>query len=86
MTPACFSAEARAMLLAIKGVGPTVLDRLESLDITTLEALATQDAEDICRRIAAMLGASCWANSPMARSAIVRAIETARAQSRGSRD
>src|SRR3546814_4973306 len=77
-SPARFSAEDRAVLLAVKGVGPKVLERLEKLGIASMEALACQGADEVCRRIAAMLGASCWSNSPMARGAIERAIDAAR--------
>lgn len=76
-SPARFSADDRAVLLAVKGVGPTVLERLETLGIASMEALASQSADDVCRRVAAMLGASCWSNSPMARGAIERAIGAA---------
>src|SRR3546814_15140050 len=76
-SPARFSAEDRAVLLAVKGVGPTVLERLETLGIASMEALACQGADEVCRRIAAMLGASCWSHSPMARGAIERAIDAA---------
>ncbi|EQB17777.1 hypothetical protein RLDS_03645, partial [Sphingobium lactosutens DS20] len=55
-SPARFSAEDRAVLLAVKGVGPTVLERLETLGIASMEALACQGADEVCRRIAAMLG------------------------------
>ena len=43
-SPARFSAEDRAVLLAVKGVGPTVLERLETLGIASMEALACQGA------------------------------------------
>src|SRR3546814_16800354 len=77
-SPARFSAEDRAVLLAVKGVGPTVLERLETLGIASMAALACQGADEVCRRIAAMLGASCWSNSPMARGANDRGIDAAK--------
>src|SRR3546814_2463098 len=42
-SPARFSAEDRAVLLAVKGVGPTVLERLETLGIASMEALARSE-------------------------------------------
>ncbi len=73
-----FSAEARATLLAVKGVGPTVVDRLEQIGIDSLAALAEARPEDILSQVSAMLGATCWRNSPQARSAITGAIEAAK--------
>lgn len=39
-----FSPEERAALLKVKGVGPTVVARLEQLGITSLAQLAAADA------------------------------------------
>ena len=69
----------RATLLAVKGVGPTVIERLETIGITSLAELARQDVDGICTQVSLMLGSTCWRNSPMARAAIAGAI--ARAQS-----
>ena len=73
-----FPADERATLLAVKGVGPTVVDRLEQIGIDSLAALAAAKPEDIVAQVAAMLGASCWKNSPQARRAIVDAVAAAR--------
>ena len=72
-----FSADERALLLAVKGVGPTVIDRLEQIGFDSLETLAKTDVDGIVKQIAAMLGASCWKNSPQARAAIAGAIAAA---------
>jgi len=69
-----FSHQERAALLRVKGVGPTVVDRLEQMGIHDLESLAKQDAEVICQEAAALVGSSCWKNSPQARRAIEAAI------------
>ena len=69
----------RAALLAVKGVGPTVIERLETIGITSFAELARQDVDGICTQVSLMLGSTCWRNSPMARAAIAGAI--ARAQS-----
>ncbi len=74
-----FSAEERARLLAVKGVGATVVARLEQLGFQSLAQLAEADTGDIVTQAAAMLGSSCWRNSPQARAAISGAIDAARA-------
>ena len=74
-----FAADERAVLLAVKGVGPTVVQRLEQVGIEDLAALARQDAGAVCAAASAMLGSTCWRNSPQARGAIAAAIAAARA-------
>lgn len=74
-----FPAHERARLLAVKGVGPTVIDRLEQIGVDSLQALAQSRVDDIVKDVAAMLGASCWKNSPQARAAIADAIACASA-------
>lgn len=70
-------AEHHAML-ALKGVGPSVIQRLEQLGFHSLQPLAAADSADICRQIAGMLRASCWQNSPQARASIDAIIQLAR--------
>ena len=72
-----FSLEDRALLLAVKGVGPTVIDRLEQIGFDSLETLAGTDVDGIVKQVAAMLGTTCWKNSPQARAAIAGAIAAA---------
>jgi hypothetical protein len=72
-----FSAGERAVLLAVRGVGPTVIGRLEQIGIDSLDGLARMQVDDIVRQIAAMLGTTCWRNSPQARAAIAAAIAAA---------
>lgn len=72
-----FSADERATMLALQGVGPTVVVRLEELGLTSLAALAGNDPAAITRAVAEMLRARCWANSPMARSAISAVVALA---------
>ncbi|MCC7248053.1 MAG: helix-hairpin-helix domain-containing protein [Lysobacter sp.] len=72
-----FPAEERERLLAVKGVGPTVVERLEQIGFDSLAALAQARTEDVVKHVAAMLGASCWQNSPQARAAIAGAIACA---------
>jgi predicted RecB family nuclease len=74
-----FCAEERTLLLAVKGVGPTVIGRLEQLGYHTLAGLAEADTTEIVQLVASMLGSTCWQNSPQACSAIDGAIALARA-------
>ena len=78
--PHGFSDEERAVLLAVKGVGATVVARLEQLGFQSLEQLAQAEPMDIVSQASAMLGSSCWRNSPQARAAISGAIEAAKKQ------
>lgn len=78
-TAPAFSASEREALLAVKGVGPTVIARLEQMGIATLRQLAGRKAEDICAEASAIVGSTCWKNSPQARQAISAAIEAAKA-------
>ena len=64
-------------LLAVRGVGPTVIARLEQMGFESLAHLAGANAADILSRGAALTGSSCWKNSPQARAAIGAAIAAA---------
>ncbi|UTV30740.1 hypothetical protein [Photobacterium atrarenae] len=74
-----FSDSEREALLAVKGVGPTVLKRFEEIGIDTLSDLATYQADDIAEMVASMLRTTCWKNSPQAKAAITAAIARAKA-------
>lgn len=73
-----FQPSERQILLKTKGVGPTVLARLEQMGIASLAQLAAADASDILARGARLTGSTCWKNSPQARAAIAAAITAAR--------
>jgi predicted flap endonuclease-1-like 5' DNA nuclease len=73
-----FSEAEKLALLSLKGVGPTVIKRLEEIGIDSLAQLATYRAEDIAEMVASMLRTTCWKNSAQARAALNAAI--ARAQ------
>ena len=75
-----FSMEEKQQLLSVKGVGPTVVSRLEQMGFATLAQLAEANALDIVTQASAIVGSTCWKNSPQARAAIQAAI--ALAQSR----
>jgi len=74
-----FSLEERTALLALKGVGPTVITRLEQLGIDSLEVLGKSNVSDILAQASAAVGSTCWKNSPQARAAITAAVALARA-------
>lgn len=72
-----FSPEERTALLALKGVGPTVITRLEQMGIDSLAELSQSDVSDILAQASAALGSTCWKNSPQARAAITAAVALA---------
>ncbi|TNG94525.1 helix-hairpin-helix domain-containing protein [Pasteurellaceae bacterium USgator11] len=76
-----FTPTERDQLLALKGVGSTVIQRLEQLGIDSFEQLAKERSEEICRQVAEALGSSCWKNSPQAKAAIDAAIALAKHKS-----
>lgn len=65
-------------LLAVKGVGPTVISRLEQMGFSTLAQLSEASYEDILIAGAALTGSSCWKNSPQAKKAVEGAIAAAK--------
>ena len=79
-----FAPSERQALLAVKGVGPTVIARLEQMGIESLAHLARANAADVLARGAALAGSSCW-NSPQARTAIHGAIAAAQKATRQPR-
>ena len=74
-----FSQEERTALLTLKGVGPTVITRLEHMGIKSLADLSKASVCDILAQASAATGSTCWKNSPQARAAITAAFELARA-------
>ncbi|EJK99640.1 hypothetical protein [Pseudomonas chlororaphis] len=73
-----FPLEERQALLKLKGVGETVVTRLEQLGIDSLAQLARADALEIVTQASALVGSSCWKNSPQARAAIQAEIAMAK--------
>lgn len=72
-----FSSTEKTALLAVKGVGPTVIKRFEQIGITSLSQLKQYHADDIAQMVAEMLHTTCWKNSPQAKKAIQAAIDCA---------
>ncbi len=73
-----FSDSEREALLAVKGVGPTVLKRFEEIGIDSFADLAAHEVDDIAEMVASMLRTTCWKNSPQAKAAIKAAIARAK--------
>lgn len=73
-----FSDADKQCLLAVKGVGPTVISRLEQMGFSTLTQLSEASYEDILIAGAALTGSSCWKNSPQAKKAVEGAIAEAK--------
>lgn len=73
-----FPPSERKRLLAVKGVGPTVITRLEQMGFESLVHLRQANAADILARGASLTGSSCWKNSPQAHAAIEGAIQLAK--------
>lgn len=72
-----FSVNDQEILLKVKGVGPMVIARLEQMGYSNLQQLAAADVQNIVESAAALVGSSCWKNSPQARAAIQAAIDAA---------
>lgn len=79
-----FPPSERKALLAVKGVGPTVVTRLEQMGYASLQHLAKANTLDIVSNAAALTGSTCWKNSPQAKAAVQAAITMA--QQHGSPD
>lgn len=75
-----FDADERARLLGTKGVGPTVIARLEQIGYNTLAQRSQAGVTHITGQVAAMLDTTFWRNSPQASGAIAAAIDTAKQQ------
>jgi predicted RecB family nuclease len=73
-----FSADERNLLLALKGVGPTVISRLEEMGYDSLAQLASANTQHIVSQAAAITSSTCWNNSPQARTAIDAVIQLAK--------
>lgn len=78
-----FTAEERSALLACKGVGPKVVERLEQMGFSSLNQLSEASVHDIVAQGAALVGSTCWKNSPQAKAAIGNAITLAKVKSQG---
>ena len=69
-------------MCALKGVGDTVINRLEQVGFCSLSQLSGEDPAVVTQRIAQMMGSTCWHNSPQARNAIKAIITLAQEDSK----
>jgi hypothetical protein len=72
-----FSPQEQQALLQLKGVGQTVITRLEQIGFHSLAMLRDQDAETITKQISQLMSSTCWHNSPQARASIQAVIDLA---------
>ena len=67
-------------LLAEKGIGKTVVQRLQQMGLDDVAKLAAANVEEILEQGAALSGSTCWKNSPQAKAAIAAAVAWAQRQ------
>jgi hypothetical protein len=72
-----FSESEQQAMLQLKGVRATVISRLEQIGFYSLADLKHQDAAEVTKQIAEMMGSTCWHNSPQARASIQAIIDLA---------
>lgn len=72
-----FSEKDKQILLSVKGVGLTVIARLEQMGFSSLKQLAQADAQEIVATASNLTGSTCWQNSPQAKKAIEDVIAMA---------
>ena len=73
-----FTPEETRSLLAEKGIGKTVLQRLQQMGLDDVAKLAAADVDDMLQQGAALTGSTCWKNSPQARAAMQAAVDWAK--------
>lgn len=72
-----FTEEEKSRLLAVKGVGTTVLKRFEEVGLDSFEKLASHNASEVVALVSSMLQSRCWTNTK-AVEAVDAAIQQAR--------
>ena len=73
-----FSEDEKRSLLSEKGIGATILKRLEEMGLDDVKILAVTSPDFILQRGAEITGSTCWRNSPQARKAIETAVNWAK--------
>ena len=76
-----FSEEEKRSLLSQKGIGATILKRLEEMGLDDVKILAVTSPDFILQRGAEITSSTCWRNSPQARKAIETAVNWAKERS-----
>lgn len=77
-----FRAADKEKMLGLKGVGETVVARLEQIGFSSLSQLAEEDPAVVTKQISRMMGSTCWHNSPQARNAIQAIIMLAQSDAK----
>lgn len=72
-----FSGTERQAMLELKGMGSTVINRLEQIGFYSLAELKNQDAASTTKQISEMMGLTCWHNSSQAGTSIQAVIDLA---------
>ena len=75
------SEEEKRSLLSQKGIGATILKRLEEMGLDDVKILAATNPDFILQRGAEITGSTCWRNSSQARKAIETAVNWAKERS-----
>ena len=75
------SEEEKRSLLSQKGIGATILKRLEEMGLDDVKILAVTSPDFILQRGSEITGSTCWRNSPQARKAIETAENWAKERS-----
>ncbi len=73
-----FTEEQTQSLLTVKGIGKTVLQRLQQMGLDDVAKLAAADADTVLQHGATLTGSTCWKNSPQAKAAVNATIQWAR--------
>lgn len=75
-----FSTDERNALLSLKGVGNTVIARLEEMGFESRQQLSQSNTQNILEFGTNLSHSTCWKNSPQARAAIDETIQLAKSQ------
>ena len=73
-----FTDEEVQSLLAVKGIGKTVLQRLQQIGLDDVATLAAADLDDVLEQGAQLTGLNLLENSPQAKAAVSAAITWAK--------
>ena len=73
-----FSDEEAQSLLAVKGIGKTVLQRLQQMGLDDVATLAAADVDVVLEQGTKLTGSTCWKNSPQAKAAVSASITWAK--------
>jgi len=77
-----FRADEKEKMLGLKGVGETVVARLEQIGFSSMSQLAEEDPAVVTKQISRMMSSTCWHNSPQARNAIQAIIMLAQSDAK----